>query len=110
MFETLYRVDPRGKSFTKPHECEYYQPRIDVEHCGGKPVYFVRETHGYFDDTAKRAAAITQTFNPDEPFETFAEAEKWYQQQLQRRAADGFVHVFGFDPFSPGGMSYRRLK
>ena len=53
MFETLYRTDARGRSFANPSDCEYYQPRIDRERHGGEGVFFVRETHGYFDDEKK---------------------------------------------------------
>jgi hypothetical protein len=109
MFETLYRADPRGKSFETLSETEYYQPRIDREKSGDRYVYFVRETHGYFDDQRKKAESLTQTFNPEEPFETWDQAQHWYEQQLQLRASGGFVHVFTFDPMSPSGMRYRVL-
>jgi hypothetical protein len=109
-FETLYRTDPRGKSFDELSATEYYQPRIDCERRGKGEVFFVRETHGYFDDQQKKMKNQTQTFNPDEPFESREEAEKWYENQLRVRAASGFVHVFAWDPMSPNGMSYQLLS
>lgn len=109
MFETLYRTDPRGKSFANLPETEYYQPRIDRERRGGKDVFFVRETHGYFDDQQKELRSLTETFNPEEPFESWDEAEHWYEQQLRKRASNGFVHAFVLDPMSPSGMNYRVL-
>lgn len=109
-FETMYRTDTRGKSFSNPSETEYYQPRIDRESHGGKDVYFVRETHGYFDDTQKRLANHTFTLSPEEGFATWQEAQDRYDEQMQHRAKGGFVHVFAFDPYSPDGTSYRILK
>jgi hypothetical protein len=109
LFETLYRTDARGKSFTNPSDCEYFQPRIDHELREGKDVYYARETHGYFDDKQKKLVNQTETFNPDEPFTTWQEADRWYQQQLRYRAASGFVHAFAWDPMSPTGTSYRIL-
>jgi hypothetical protein len=107
MMETLYRHDPRGKSFENLEATEYYQCRIDQESRERRHVFFVRETHGYFDDQQKKPANITETFNPEKPFENFAEAEGRYHQQLQRRASEGFVHAFSFDPFT--GIKYRLL-
>jgi hypothetical protein len=109
LFETLYRTDPRGKSFADLSETEYFQPRIDREMRGDRYVFVVRETHGYFDDRQKRVESLTETFNPDEPFDSWDEAQRWYEQQLRHRASSGFVHAFAWDPMSPTGMSYRIL-
>ena len=112
LFETLYRIDPRGMSFAELPATEYYQPRIDREVINGKEVYFVRETHGYFDDQQKKVANCTFTLNPDEVAEgypTWEEAEGRYEQQLRKRAKERFVHVFAFDPLTPTGLSYRLL-
>jgi hypothetical protein len=109
MFETLYRADPRGKSFADLSEVEYFQPRIDREKRGEKYVFFGRETHGYFDDQRKKLENLTETFNPEEPFESWDEAQRWYEQQLKFRASTGFVHAFAWDPMSPSGMNYRVL-
>lgn len=106
----MYSVDTRGKSFANPSETEYYQPRIDRESHNGKDVYFVRETHGYFDDTQKKAANLTVTLNPEEGFATLNAAEARYDEQMRYRAETGFRHVFSFDPFSPDGTSYRILS
>jgi hypothetical protein len=110
LFETLYRTDPRGKSFSDLAETEYFQPRIDREKRGDKFVFFVRETHGYFDDQQKKAESVTETFNPEDPFESREEAREWYEQQLRFRTANGFVHALAWDPFSPDRTSYRILS
>lgn len=110
MFETLYRNDARGRSFASPSECEYYQPRIDIEVRGGKNAYFVRETHGYFDDRQKKLVNQTETLNPEEPYDSWQEAEHRYQEQVRYRASTGFVHSFAWDPMSPSGMNYRFLR
>jgi hypothetical protein len=76
----------------------------------GRTVFFVRETHGYFDDTRKQLKNMTETFNPNEPFETWDEAQLWYQKQIEYRASRGFVHAFVFDPMSPNAVRYRLLR
>ena len=49
-FETLYRVDPRGKTFlpgdnASLSETEYFQPQFELEFREGKHVFFIREKH-----------------------------------------------------------------
>ena len=53
---------------------------------------------------------MTETFNPNEPFETWDEAQLWYQKQIEYRASRGFVHAFVFDPMSPNAVRYRLLR
>lgn len=111
-FDTVYRSDPRGRSFAELRDVEYYQPRIDTELRDGNEIYFVRETHAYFDDQKKRPANITYTLNPEngeEAFSSWEAAEARYKAQLSSRAKEGFIHLFSFDPFSPDGVSYRML-
>lgn len=112
-FETLYRVDPRGKTFVADDpksisEMEYFQPHFDLEFHEGKQVFFVREKHGYFDDQQKRRVNPTDTLEPEEGFATEAEARKKYEQQLRIRASEGFVHAFSVR-IPEGGINYRIL-
>jgi hypothetical protein len=69
----------------------------------------VREKHGFFDNQKKKMVNSVPTLDPDfdEGFTTLQEAQERYDQQLQRRASEGFVHAFSIDPFT--GMKYRRL-
>lgn len=93
-FETLYKTD-------NPEEldrAEYYQPRIDVEDVDGKPRYFVREKHGWFDPAAREAVHVVTTLNPEEGFEKYDDADAMYRQQQRHRAAEGFCHAFFADP------------
>ena len=105
-FETLYKTDSPLDFATGEH----YQTQLDVggDPATGKHVYFVREQHGYFDNQQKRAVPPITTLSPEEGFATFEEAKARYDQQLKRRASDGFKHAFSLDPFE--GMKYRCLE
>jgi hypothetical protein len=112
-FETLYRTDPRGKSFkpgdpTSISETEYFQPFFDSYFVDGKQVYFLRETHGYFDDKQKKVVNIVTTLAPEEGLSTVEEAWKEYEKQLSFRASQGFVHAFSVR-IPQGGMNHRVL-
>ncbi len=98
-FETLYRVDPRGKTFlpgdnASLSETEYFQPQFELEFREGKHVFFIREKHGYFDDQQKKPASIITTLAPEEGFATADEAWKKYEERLRYRASQGFTHAF----------------
>ncbi len=103
MFETLYKTD----TVTELERAEYYQPHLDVYISNGRAVYFVRERHGWYSDAEKRAIHNTTTLNPEEGFDTYAEAEAMYNKQIAHRASEGFVHSFSLDPFR--GVIYRRV-
>lgn len=98
-FETLYRVNPIGKTFNSDDpvsilETEYYQPLFDFEFRNGEEVFFVREKHGYFDDQQKKLVNPVTTLDPEEGFTRADEAWKRYEQQLRYRASQGFTQAF----------------
>ena len=105
-FETLYKTD----SPIDFENGEYYQVQLESrpDHASKTYRYFVSEKHGYFDNSQKRNVNMTTTFAPDEGFSTMPEARARYEQQLARRASEGFVYAFSFDPFQ--GMRCRRLE
>jgi hypothetical protein len=104
MFKTLYRsATPQ----TSVHEAEYYQPMVASANVNGKLLYFIRETHGWFDDAQKKAVSVTQTLFYEEGIESGTEAVKLLEQQIQQRVKDGFAHSFSIDPYT--GMSYEYL-
>jgi hypothetical protein len=105
IFVTLYRTDEL-KDFP---EGEYFQPRLEVEMVDGKEVFFVRETHAYFNNKLKVRRNEVTTFSPDEGYATRKEAQERYDQQIQRRVKDGFFHCFYFDPFKGDGVGYENL-
>ncbi len=107
MFETLYR-SAKPKTFVEGGE--YYQPSLDVEMRDGKPAYFVREKHGFWNEEEKRVANHTVTLSPDEGFATWAEAEDRYTQQVAKRAAEGFIHSFSIDPTKDNPVVYRQIN
>jgi hypothetical protein len=103
-FETLYKTN-------LPQEmeaAEYYQPHLDMEFIDGAWVFFVREKHGWFKDGEKRAIHHLTTLSPEEG-STAKEAELRYNQQVQKRASEGYIHSFSIDPYSAVGVKYRRV-
>lgn len=103
--ETLYKTDdPEHSEFA-----EYRFFRLDLDIVEKRRVYFVRGSHGWFDDREKRAVNPVQTLDPKEGLATLEEAEAAYEQQLHHCAKDGFVHSFSRNPDTPSGFSYRRL-
>lgn len=112
-FETLYRSDPRGKTFdpgdpASISETEYFQPLFELEFQDGKHVFFVREKHGYFDDQQKKPVHPIDTLSPEEGFATEQEAWKKYEQQLRFRALQGFTHALSVR-IPEGGINHRIL-
>lgn len=112
-FETIYRVDPRGKSFSPDNlasiaETEYYQINIDVQFQGSQELYFVREKHGFFDDQRKKIAHHLYTLNPEEGFTNVGDALARYDKQLKYLASQGFVHAFSVR-IPEGGTNHRVL-
>jgi hypothetical protein len=105
MFETLYKVKtPKGFL-----DGEYYQASVNAEFVNGVVVFFVREKHGYFNDTEKRLVHLTVTLSPEDGYPTFEEAKKRYDEQVHHRAKEGFVHALSIDPFAPNATAYRYL-
>jgi hypothetical protein len=104
-FETLYKTDS-PKDFATG---EYFQLRLEVKSDPAtlKIHYFVRELHGYFDNEHKRNVHPVVTYSPEEGYETMAEAQGRYEQQVAQRASEGFKHSFSLDPFE--GMKYRKI-
>jgi hypothetical protein len=104
MFKTLYKIATPQISV---HDAEYYQPMVATAVVNGKSMYFVRETHGWFDGAEKRAASVTETLFYQEELESGAEAAKLFDQQVQHRVNEGFAHSFSVDPYT--GMAYEYL-
>jgi hypothetical protein len=95
LIETLYKTDEPQQL----ERSEYYQPRIEQRFRDGKWSFLVTETHAWYDDRKKEVVLRVSTLNPqaDEGFATIEEASRRYDEQLRRRASDGFVHCFYVD-------------
>jgi hypothetical protein len=79
----------------------------------GKWVYVVTEKHGWYDDQGKEVIDPRYTLDPraDEGFDSIEEAQKRYDQQIQHRASEGYVHSFyiEFDSDTLGPVHRYRL-
>lgn len=103
LFRTLYKTDTPQAS----PAAEYYQPMIATAVVSGKYLYFVRETHGWFNDAEKKLITSTETLFYQEGLESHAEAAKLFDQQVQHRVSEGYAHSFSIDPYT--GMVYEYL-
>jgi hypothetical protein len=99
---TLYKT----KTPTTFEDGEYYRPDFQIEFNGEKRAYFVRETHGFWNNTEKRVVQVVTTLSPDEGYATHLEAWARYEEQVQRRIKDGFVHSFSIDYYKSGGDGF----
>lgn len=107
MFETLYKTDT-PQTFWKA--ASITGPAMTSSFATESSAFFVREKHGYWDESLKKHANETVTLSPEEGFSTFAEAQARYDQQLRYRASQGFVHSFSLDFLSSSPVKYRRLS
>jgi hypothetical protein len=110
ILETLYKT----KLPEETRRAEYYQLELEARFCHGKHRLALIERHGWFDGVEKDAKLQVTTLNPDasEGFENDEDASRRYNQQLRRRASEGFVHSFSvdFDSQIMGPVCrYRRL-
>ncbi len=110
VIETLYKTNAPELL----ERAEYYQPRIESKFLQGKWFFVVAETHAWYNDQEKDVKLQVTTLNPqaDEGFATIEEDWKRYDEQVRRRASDGFVHSFyiEFDSHTMGPIHlYRRL-
>ena len=96
--ETLYKTNAPEQL----DRAEYYQPRIEQKFYDGKWRFIVTEKHGWYDDGEGKVVHHMITLDPSgsEGFDSIEEAWRRYQQQIDRRVADGFKHSFSieFDP------------
>jgi hypothetical protein len=99
---TLYKT----KTPTTFDDGEYYRPDFQMEFIGGKRVYFVRETHGFWNNTEKRVEHVVTTLSPEDGFTSYEEAFSRYEQQVARRVKDGFVHSFAIDFYKRAGEGF----
>lgn len=95
IFKTLYKTETPQFGFA-----EYYQPMVASAFVNGKLMYFVRETHGWFNDEEKRAVSVTETLFHQEGLELEMGAIKLFEEQVQHRVREGFAHSFSIDPYS----------
>lgn len=99
MAGTLYKT----KTPTTFEDGEYYQPTLDFQFIGAERQWIVRETHGFWNNTEKRVEHVVTTLSPEDGYSSYEEALARYEQQVQRRVKDGFVHSFSIDPYKPQG-------
>jgi hypothetical protein len=108
MLQTLYKTKNPMKSVD---EGEFYELVLKQDQVGGKTVFKVTETHGWWDEAGRRAVHLVKTLSPEEGFSTLQEAQERYKEQLQERISNGFTHSFtpDFSPDNPNGYVYENL-
>ena len=86
--DTLYksRTPDRAKS-------EFYEVVFSPRTVDGPQLNGVTETHGWWDNEAKKLIHEVRTLNPDEAM-SFEDAQRMYFECRSNRARGGFVHSF----------------
>ena len=81
----------------------FYELRLLEAKVAGEPVYFVRETHGQWDDHKKRVVYDKDSLLPVEGFRNHGEAEERFcQERLPLAKRDLYTRWFGI--LSPKGI------
>ena len=87
----------------------FYELRLLEAKVAGEPVYFVRETHGQWDDHKKRVIYDRDSLIPLEGFRSYADAEKRYCRERLTLAKEGFIHSLVWHPVSEGHAEYQLI-
>ena len=87
----------------------FYELRLLEKTVGGEPAYFVRETHGRWDNHKKAVVYDKDSLMPPEGFHSFVEAEERYCQERLALAEEGFIHSLVWHPFAEGHSEYQLI-
>ncbi len=87
----------------------FYELRLLEAKIAGEPVYFVRETHGQWDDLRKRVVYDKDSLLPVEGFRSHREAEERFCQERLTLAKEGFIHSLVWHPFAEGHSEYQLI-
>jgi hypothetical protein len=91
MMETLYKTNtPKPSNATE----QYFELSLGEQTVDGQLGYFVRETHGWWDEATKRIVRVQYTLSPRAGFASVEEASDRYNRQRIERARRGFMHSF----------------
>jgi hypothetical protein len=97
MRDVLFQTD---RPTAVPGRVEFYDLRIVQTEMTGRRVRFVREVHGWWDNTIGRAVVDEGSTFETEAFTTHREAFEHYCRQRLDRAKAGFQHTFIWHPIS----------
>jgi hypothetical protein len=96
MLETLYKTSTPEEGKSECYELSLKMlPGISAHR------HYVREDHGWWDDSTKTFIHYVETLNTAAEGVTSEEAEEIYRKARTNRANSGFVH--SFSPFWPSG-------
>jgi hypothetical protein len=102
--QTLYKTPtPKLKN------AEYYSLCLRHDPFKQNPVYFLEETHGWWDETSKKAQYSVTTLAPKEGLTNPHEAFEAFTKQKAQRVSDGFCHCFTPDPINNLEGRYENL-
>jgi len=89
MQEALLKARTRRTSLKNS---EFYELRLFETRANGERTYFVRETHGRWDDRKGRVVYDRDSLLPLEGFQKYEDAKERCSQQWLTLARAGFVH------------------
>lgn len=107
MIRTLYKTKNPMKSV---QDGEFYELALQRKRVGGAELFFVTETHGWWDESGQRTVHLMKTLSPVEGFPTLPEAQAVYERQVRERVSNGFAHSFTPDFFGHNDYVYEDLR
>ena len=105
MIETLYKSKSPE---VQVHAHQHFELTMGEETINDQLVYFVRETHCWFDSAKKNTIRVQYTLSPRGGFLTIAEAHVRYQAQKLFRAKAGYFHCYA--PRFESSQKFRYTK
>lgn len=87
----------------------FYELRLFEAMVAGEPVYFVRETHGQWDDQEQQVVYDRDSLLSLEGFRSYGKAEERYRQEQLSLAKEGFTRSLVWHPFAEGHSEYRLI-
>ena len=87
----------------------FYELRLFETKVAGDPVYFVRETHGQWDDHKKRIVYDKDSLLPFDGFRSYGKAEECFCKERLTLAKEGFIHSLIWRPSTEGHSEYQLI-
>ena len=106
MQEALLKARTRRTSLKNS---EFYELRLFETRVNGEPFYFVRKTHGWWDDRKDRVVYDQDSLLPMEGFREYRDAEERCFQEQLTLAKRGFTHSLVWHPSVQKRSEYRLI-
>jgi hypothetical protein len=106
MQDVLFQIDT---PMATEEPAEYYDLGLYQLDIAGQEINLVRESHGWWDNQARRVVLDVDPQWQTREFTTYREAVNEYCSRRLAHIQNGFVHSFTWHPLSGMPFSYRVL-